>query len=137
MLLAHFNVDQPQALLREVYHHSLSPAAIGALAQSVQEAFTAGDEAASGILQSAATELEGAALSVARRLGLTEESPTFVLSGGIFRAVPWLAGELVRRLGVRIPRSRAKLLDREPAEGAVAFAIQEVTGGARIPTYIP
>ena len=135
MLLEHFHVAQPQALLREVYHNNLKPAAIGALAGCVQAAFTEGDHTAVGILRRAADELEGAALSVARRLGLVGDSFSFILSGGIFRAVPWLEQELSRRLPDAAPHSVAKLLDREPAEGAVTFAIQEARGGARIPVY--
>ena len=135
MLLDHFAVAQPQALLHTVYHNHLSPAAIGALATCVQTAFREGDPAAIGILRGAAGELEGAALSVARRLELTGEEFTFVLSGGIFRAVPWLEQELARRLPVTAPRSVTRLLDREPAEGAVTLAIQEAKGGARIPLY--
>ena len=135
MLLDHFQVSQPQLLLHEVYHHHLKPAAIGALASCVQTAFSEGDEAAVGILRGAAVELEGAALSVARRLDLTGEAFTFILSGGIFRAVPWLVQELHRRLPLAAPHSETKLLDREPAEGAVTLALQEVHGGARIPVY--
>ena len=135
MLLDHFGVSQPQMLLHEVYHHNLSPAAIGALASCVQRAFTAGDQAAVGILRGAANELEGAALSVARRLGLIDQSFAYILSGGIFRAVPWLEQELARRLPVTAPRSSVRLLDREPAEGAVTLAIQEARGVARIPVY--
>jgi N-acetylglucosamine kinase-like BadF-type ATPase len=135
MLLEHFQVSEPQLLLHEVYHHHLKPAAIGALASSVQAAFREGDEAAAGILRGAADELEGAALSVARRLDLTGEAFTFILSGGIFRAVPWLAEELTRRLPLSAPRSTTQLLEREPAEGAVTLALQEAHGGARIPVY--
>ena len=135
MLLEHFDVSQPQLLLHEVYHHHLKPAAIGALASCVQSAFSEGDQAAAGILRGAADELEGAALSVARRLDLTADAFTFILSGGIFRAVPWLAGELAQRLPVSAPRSTTMLLDREPAEGAVTIALQEAGGGARIPVY--
>ena len=135
MLLQHFSVTQPQLLLHEIYHHHLEPVAIGALASCVRDAFNEGDQAATGILRGAADELEGAALSVARRLELIAEAFTFVLSGGIFRAVPWLAEELARRLPASAPRSVTKLLDREPAEGAVTLAIQEATGGARIPVY--
>jgi len=135
MLLDHFQVSQPQLLLHEVYHHHLKPAAIGALASCVQTAFSEGDEAAVGILRGAADELEGAALSVARRLDLTGEAFTFILSGGIFRAVPWLVQELHRRLPLAAPHSETKLLDREPAEGAVTLALQEAHGGARIPVY--
>jgi N-acetylglucosamine kinase-like BadF-type ATPase len=135
MLLERFGVAHPQLLLHEVYHNHLKPAAIGALASCVQHAFTEGDQAATGILRGAADELEGAALSVARRLELTSEPFAFILSGGIFRAVPWLADELARRLPVTAPRSSVRLLDREPAEGALTFAIQEARGGARIPAY--
>ncbi len=135
MLLDHFNVTQPQLLLHEIYHHHLKPSAIGALASCVHDAFNQGDAAAATILRGAADELEGAALSVARRLELTGEAFTFVLAGGIFRAVPWLAEELRRRLPSTAPRSVTMLLDREPAEGAVTLALQEAAGGARIPAY--
>ncbi|CAN5817297.1 N-acetylglucosamine kinase [soil metagenome] len=135
MLLERFQVTQPQALLREVYQHSMKPSAIGGLASSVQGAFDAGDEAAIGILRAAAGELEEAALSVARRLELLGQPSTFILSGGIFRAVPWLEQELQRRLSVAARGSATRVLEREPAEGAVTLALQEARGGARIPIY--
>jgi N-acetylglucosamine kinase-like BadF-type ATPase len=135
MLLDHFGVAEPQALLHEVYHQHLKPSAIGALATSVHQAFLAGDQAAAGILRGAAGELEGAALSVARRLDLLDETFAFILSGGIFRAVPWLREELARRLSAAAPNSTTTLLDREPAEGALTFALQEAQGGARLPRY--
>jgi hypothetical protein len=72
---------------------------------------------------------------VARRLELTAEPFTFILSGGIFRAVPWLAEELGRRLPVAAPHSTTRMLEREPAEGAVTLALQEARGGARVPAY--
>jgi len=135
LLLQHFGIEAAQGLLHEVYSGSLRPAAIGALARSVESAFRDGDPAAIGILRGAANELEASGLSVARRLGLLGEAFTFVLSGGIFRAVPWLREELERRLPVAAPGSRTELLTREPAAGAVALALQEAAGGARIPVY--
>src|SRR5687768_3962866 len=119
MLLEHFGVQQPQGLIHQVYHTNLKPAAIGALARSVQSAFAVGDEAAIGILRAAANELESSALSVARRLGMVGQPFTFILAGGIFRAVPWLQEELQRRLPVAAPRCGVRLLDVEPASGAV------------------
>ena len=71
---AAFAVPQSQGLIHEVYNAQLKPAAIGALAKCVQAAFSEGDEVAIGILRAAADELEGAALSVARRLDLIEAS---------------------------------------------------------------
>jgi N-acetylglucosamine kinase-like BadF-type ATPase len=135
LLLRHFGVSEAQNLLHEVYHANLKPAAIGALARCVQAAFSDGDQVAVGILRGAADELEGSGLSVARRLGLIGESFVVVLAGGIFRAVPWLLDELQRRLPVTLPRSTTWVLDRQPASGAVALALQEARGGARIPAY--
>jgi N-acetylglucosamine kinase len=135
LLLDHFGVARAPELIHEVYHTNLKPAAIGALAQCVQAAFSGGDAVAIGILRGAANELEASALSVARRLELVGQPFTFVLAGGIFRAVPWLEQELGRRLPVAAPNSRVRLLDREPAMGAVALALQEARGGARVPAY--
>lgn len=135
LLLEHFGIRRAQELIHEVYHTNLKPSAIGSLAQCVQTAFTQGDPVAIGILRGAADELEGSALSVARRLEMVGQTFTFILSGGIFRAVPWLEQELGRRLPVSSPQSRVRLLDREPAAGAVALALQEARGGAVIPAY--
>ncbi len=135
LLLSHFGVSQAQGLIHEVYHTNLRPAAIGSLAQCVQEAFSQGDPVAIGILRAAADELESSALAVARRLDLIGEPFLFILAGGIFRAVPWLAQEMMRRLPVSAPNSGTRLLDREPAAGAVTLALQEARGGVRIPAY--
>jgi N-acetylglucosamine kinase len=135
LLLHHFGVAHPQGLIHEVYTTNLKPAAIGALAQCVQAAFSEGDAVAIGILRGAANELEAAALSVARRLDLIGQPFVFILAGGIFRAVPWVQQELERRLPLAAPLSRVELLDREPARGAVALALQEAHGGALIPAY--
>ena len=135
LLLEHFGVDRPQGLIHEVYHTNLKPAAIGALAQSVHKAFQKGDEVAIGILRGAANELEASALSVARRLGLVGSPFTFILAGGIFKAVPWVQDELSRRLPLASPHSSVKLLEVEPAAGAVRLAIQEAGGGASVPSY--
>lgn len=135
LLLHHFGVTHAQGLIHQVYHSNLKPAAIGVLAKCVQAAFGDGDRAAIGILRAAADELESAAVSVAMRLDLPGSPFPFVLAGGIFRAVPWLEQELVRRLPVAAPRSVAFRLDREPAAGAVALALQEARGDVHIPMY--
>jgi N-acetylglucosamine kinase-like BadF-type ATPase len=135
LLLEYFEVSHAQDLIHEVYHGTLRPTAIAALAQCVQKAFTAGDAVAIGILRGAADQLESSALSVARRLELVGAPFPFVLAGGIFRAVPWLHDELVRRLTLASPKSRTFLLDLEPAVGAVRLAIAEARGVARLPAY--
>jgi N-acetylglucosamine kinase-like BadF-type ATPase len=101
----------------------------------VQLARDEGDAVATAILDRGAKELVAAAESVTNQLDLTGEEFSFVLSGGMFKAVPWLRGEVARLLPAIAPRSRTILLDVEPALGAVRLALAEVHGGARIPTY--
>ena len=134
-LLEYYGVARPQDLIHQVYAATLRPAAIAALAQCVMSAFTGGDQVAIGILRAAADQLESSALSVARRLEIVGAEFPFVLSGGIFRAVPWLEEELARRLPQASPRSRTLLLDVEPAYGAVRLALAEARGGYTVPAY--
>ena len=135
LLLDYYGVPRAQDLIHEVYHGTLRPSAIASLAQCVQSAFTAGDEVAIGILRSAADQLESSGLSVARRLEMVGSEFPFVLSGGMFRAVPWLEEELSRRLPLASRHSRTTLLDVEPALGAVRLALEEAKGGYTVPAY--
>jgi N-acetylglucosamine kinase-like BadF-type ATPase len=137
LLLNYYGVPRAQDLIAQVYHGTLRPSAIASLAQCVQGAFSDGDGVAIGILRSAADQLESSGLSVARRLELVGSEFPFVLSGGIYRAVPWLEEELTRRLPMASPRARTILLDEEPACGAVRLALAEARGGYTVPVYKP
>jgi hypothetical protein len=64
-----------------------------------------------------------------------EVFPT-ILAGGMFKAVPWLADEVMRLLLEVAPRSHARVLDVEPAAGAVHLALAEARGAATIPVYV-
>jgi N-acetylglucosamine kinase-like BadF-type ATPase len=135
LLLHYYGVARPQDLIAQVYHGGLRPSAIASLAQCVQGAFSDGDAVAIGILRGAADQLESSGMSVARRLDMVGTEFPFVLSGGIFRAVPWLEEELARRLPLASPRSRTLSLNVEPAAGAVRLALAEARGGYRVPAY--
>jgi N-acetylglucosamine kinase-like BadF-type ATPase len=135
LLLNYYGVARAQDLIHEVYHGTLRPAAIAALAQCVQSAFGGADPVAVGILRGAVDQLESSALSVARRLEIVASEFPFVLAGGMFRAVPWLQEELARRLPLVAPKSRTLQLDVEPAAGAVRLALAEATGGYNVPVY--
>ena len=137
LLLNYYGVGRAQDLIAQVYHGGLRPSAIASLAQCVQGAFSDGDAVATGILRSAADQLESSAVSVAKRLELVGAEFPFVLSGGIYRAVPWLEAELTRRLQIASPGSRTILLIEEPAGGAVRLALAEARGGYTIPVYKP
>jgi glucosamine kinase len=134
-VIQQFGLDDLTALPRIVYDRELPRVSVAALGPVVQRARDAGDVVAIEILKRAAGELAGAAASVVTKLHLGKEAFRFVLAGGVFRAVPWLAGELGRRLRTMAPSSDVQLLDREPAVGAVRLAIAELRGELTLPRY--
>lgn len=135
-ILGHFGVDRPEELVHEVYARTLPPPAIAALARYVQQAAEEGDEVAAALIESAARELVTSARAVVTRLGLAEAVWPFLLSGGLFSAVPRLTTELTARLPAIAPKARVERLAREPAAGAVRLALAEARGGVRLPAYV-
>ncbi|MEO5819168.1 MAG: BadF/BadG/BcrA/BcrD ATPase family protein [Vicinamibacteraceae bacterium] len=135
LVLAHFGVTHPDDLVRVIYDGALRPPAIAAVARAVQAAAEEHDELALQILTVGARELASSARSVIARLGLRDEVFDVVLSGGVMHAVPRLAAEVEAQVQQLAPKCRVQLLQREPAYGAVALAVAEATGGARVPSY--
>ena len=89
-----------------------------------------------GILRAAADELESFGVSVARRLDLGVEAvPLHPWRRDLPRRAVAARRAVSGGCRWRVPSSTARLLDREPAAGAVSLALQEATGGARIPRY--
>ena len=136
MALKHFGVDRPQDLIHEIYYGGMKPGAIAALASAVQAAFADGDAVAAGILEVGVRELVSSATSVVERLHLEQEPFTFVLAGGIFRAVPWMREQLTLRLRRVARDANITHLGVEPAEGAVKLALAVVRGDVRVPVYV-
>jgi N-acetylglucosamine kinase-like BadF-type ATPase len=134
-VLNHFAVQKASDLVAEIYDRQLRHHALAQVARLVQQARDEGDEVATQVLEQAAHELVRAARSVVERLSMQEEAVQFVLAGGVFTGVPWLAEELKRRLPATAPRGQVKRLEVEPAMGAVRLALAEAQGGARIPSY--
>jgi N-acetylglucosamine kinase-like BadF-type ATPase len=136
IVLAHFGANRPEELFQTVYREDFKPAVVAALARHVQRARDEGDPTATAILNRAAQELVAAAVSVVKQLELIGEDFTFLLSGGMFKAVPWLRDEMMRLLPPTAARSRAAVLDVEPALGAVRLALAELRGTVTLPTYV-
>jgi N-acetylglucosamine kinase-like BadF-type ATPase len=134
--LKHFGVTRPQDLIHEIYYGGMRPGAIAALASEVQDAFVEGDAVASGILEVGVRELVSSAASVVGRLHLEQQAFVFVLSGGIFRAVPWMREQLIARLPRVAPAADIRHLAVEPAEGAVRLAAALLRGNVRVPVYV-
>ena len=136
-LLGHFHAERAAELIHKIYHEEVGPSAIASLAKYVQQARDEGDLVATAILNQAVDELITAGTAVMTRLDLKDDAFTFVLAGGMFHAVPWLCDQLKLLLPSLAPQSKTIRLETEPAVGAVQFAIAELHGDARVPTYRP
>lgn len=132
----HFQVTSPNLVVRQVYDQGLRPQSIAALGGLVEHARDEGDVIAAEIVAQAAQHLTHGALSVASRLAMRGDQFTTVLAGGMFRAIPWLAEDVGRRMRDVAPRCRVAPLGVEPAQGAVQLALQQARGGVRLPTYL-
>ena len=136
LVLRHFALPKPEALVAEIYHQPQGRRAIAALGAVVDRARAEGDPVAIDIMTQAADELALAAASVISRLDMRGEQFAILLSGGMLRESVWLATEVRHRMAEVAPRGVVRLLTEEPAIGAVRLAIAEARGGVRVPPYI-
>jgi N-acetylglucosamine kinase-like BadF-type ATPase len=134
-VLRHFNVAEVSQLPRIVYDREQPRMSVSALGPVVQQASDNGDTIARQILDRAVDELALMARTVADRLDMRRDAFAFYLAGGAFRVVPRLAQEMPRRLIRMAPRTTSRLLQEEPAHGALWLALAEARGGAAVPHY--
>jgi N-acetylglucosamine kinase-like BadF-type ATPase len=120
MILEALGIKTTDELVPLMYEHHLPRTAVAGLAGRVERARAQGDGVASDLLSRAAHELALAAQAVARKLRFERPYPV-VLAGGVFQACPSLGRLVTDRL--ELPLARPSVLTREPAEGAVALAV--------------
>ena len=104
--------------------HSVGKDQVAKFAGVVFDAANAKDPVAQGILDEAADELTVAARVVIDKLGFSQPF-NLVLSGGIFSHQPTFAASLRNRLKNITPHARVCLPKREPAYGAILFAMSK------------
>src|SRR5206468_1822974 len=121
-VVAHFGIADLSRLPGIVYDRDVPRKSVAALGPIVDRAAGQGDAVARRILDTAADELALAARSVATRLEMRGDPFTFFLAGSVFRVVPRLTTCLPHRLTEIAPRARVRLLDQQPALGAVWLA---------------
>ncbi|OFW01026.1 MAG: hypothetical protein A3I61_12750 [Acidobacteria bacterium RIFCSPLOWO2_02_FULL_68_18] len=136
MVLEHLGLSTPTEIVHAIYYRDVHRQAIAGLAALVQQATDAGDAVAAEILARAGTELASAAASVITRLGLRGDAFPTILAGGMFRGIPWLTRDVHARLSEVAPRSTVRLLDVEPAVGAVRMALAAARGEVDVPAYV-
>lgn len=136
LVLRHFSLPKPEALVAEIYHQPQGRRTIASLGSVVERARADGDLVATDIMTQAADELALATASVITRLDMRGEQFPVLLSGGMLRESHWLASQVRQRMAEVAPRSIVAPLTEEPAIGAVRLAVAEARGGFRVPPYI-
>ena len=136
LVLSQMRLGNPTELIHAVYAGGLHRNAIAAAAPVVQRAADAGDAVASDIITRAGMELSAAAASVITRLEMRGDQFPILLSGGVFRGVPALVDQVAARLVEVAPRTDVRLLDVEPAAGAVTLAVAAAQGRPAVPAYM-
>jgi N-acetylglucosamine kinase-like BadF-type ATPase len=136
LVLEHFTLDQVSGLVHQVYDRGLHRQSVAALGPVVERARSEGDVVAGEILRQASEELTRAAASVIERLQMRGTAFQTVLSGGMFRLMPWLVDDVRRRLAEVAPRATVSLLGVEPAMGALRLALSELRGTTKLPSYL-
>jgi N-acetylglucosamine kinase-like BadF-type ATPase len=127
VILAHWGLPDPPALVKRVYRDALARAEIAALAELVDATAAAGDPVAQEILAAAADELALAAAAVVAGLGVAPPIPC-ALAGGVI-----IKGEALRSRFLAAVQARGLRLHPitavvEPAAGAVRLAQQWAEG---------
>ena len=114
-------VSDPTELVEWFYDQELSRNRVADLASLVESASVDGDEAAENLMDQASKHLAKAARAVAGQLSFPDRFPV-VLSGGAFKACPSLGRRLKDLLAS--PEMEVRLLDVDPAMGAVTLALE-------------
>jgi N-acetylglucosamine kinase-like BadF-type ATPase len=136
LVLDHFGIAAVSGLVREVYEPGRHRQAVAALGPVVERARADGDVVAAEILRHASEELARAAASVIAQLQMRGDAFRVVLSGSIFRLIPYLVDDVTQRLAEVAPRATVERLAAEPARGALHLALNELRGATRLPTYL-
>jgi N-acetylglucosamine kinase-like BadF-type ATPase len=135
LVLEHYGISRSQDLVQQIYGDGggADPTAIAALSTLVQRAAGDGDVVALLLIETSAMDLTSLASSVAMRLGLRECA--IVLAGGVLRAMPLLQTAVTTQLRHTMPAATTRLLDAEPATGAVRLAAALTRGPVTVPRY--
>ena len=130
LVLEHFQLARVDGLVREVYDRNLRRPAIAALGPLVDRARAEGDVVGVGDpCASRAKNLTHAAASVIGRLQMRGAAFRVMLSGGMFRAMPWLVDDVVRRLAEVAPRATVDAARRRARAGGGAPGARQRSGG--------
>jgi N-acetylglucosamine kinase-like BadF-type ATPase len=126
VILAHFGFDRAQQLLGWVRDIQGNKAEIGSLSRLVYEAHEQGDPIATAIINEEAADLAGQVEAVARKLFAGRGGYNIVVGGGNLRKSNTYFGIFQEKVAVLLPGIEVIRPGREPVEGAVIYALQNI-----------
>jgi N-acetylglucosamine kinase-like BadF-type ATPase len=136
LVLQHMQLGNPSQLIHAIYERGMQRLAVARIAVVVQDALERGDAVAAEIVGRATSELVVAGSAVIEQLGMRGDAFPLVLSGGTLKGIPSLMNGVAAGLSDVAPRSQVRLLEVEPAMGAVQMALAYVRGTLQLPRYL-
>jgi len=127
VVLQHFGCDRPEQILGWVKEIGGAKDKIAALSRLVFDAANHGDATALQIIKGEAGELAIAAAAVANKLFKPEEEDyEIIVAGGNLRKSPLFFSLFQHEVLERLPKIAVTKPRKEPVEGAVLLALQEM-----------
>lgn len=126
IVMKHFGFERPEQILGWTKQVQGSKTEIGALSRLVHEAYSRGDATAAQILREEAEELALAAAAVAKKLFADDNDYEIVVGGGNLRKSRPFFEMFQQAVAKRLPDIPVILPRREPVEGAVIYALDQL-----------
>lgn len=123
MVLAHWKLAAPEALIDRVYRRPLAPRDVARLAVLAEQAAQAGDAVALHVVDEAGRALAESAATVVRKLALPTPTPCALAGGAILYGITIRRAFLAAAEAARLRLEPVQLVT-EPAQGAVRLALR-------------
>ncbi|MGB9691575.1 MAG: N-acetylglucosamine kinase [Candidatus Sumerlaeaceae bacterium] len=126
IVMSHFGFERPEQILGWTKQIQGNKTEIGALSRLVHEAYLRGDATAGQILREEADELALAAVAVAKKLFPDDNDFEVVVGGGNLRKARHFFEMFQAAVAKRLPGIPVIMPRREPVEGAVIYALDQL-----------
>ncbi len=126
IVMNHFGFERPEQILGWTKQIQGNKTEIGALSRLVHQAYERGDATAAQILREEAEELALAAAAVAKKLFPDDSDYEIVVGGGNLRKARHFFEMFQAAVAKRLPGIPVILPRREPVEGAVIYALEQL-----------
>ncbi len=125
LLMREFRLRELEDIVHDIYRGPITVEELSALSRLVERAALDGDRVARRIFAHEGLILAGLAVTVARRLRMTNANPNVYCVGGVFNAGNMLLNSFKHELRKTVPKFTLCRPTFEPVVGAFALALRE------------